>query len=619
MTAPLIVILGVLFAYAIYIATLSARAPSRPGDFLDAGQTLPPWTFIFAGAGVVLAGLGLFDHLMMLALFGLQYGHVAVGLVLAAMTAALVQKRVWLAARLSGLRTIGDLMGDYFDSRSLRIYFLVILFLFAVPFAAYALSRLGGLIESATSGDISASLAIWVTAFFLFLFSVLGGWRAVVYVVAAQAFLVLTLLLFIGGFAGTALDGLAFLSKGVSTPEAIPGVIQFTDGIGKEVPVGGLWTTVAILSFALSLLGIVLSPAFGFLGNTTEAKRGFAFGHVWMIGGLVVGTLVLLAPILATELEPAAGLPDFSRLASLDRLAAVSFLVLLVASLQLGVAFFAASGANIATIELVGRYVLPEMTEGQTKLAARIAMAAAYGTVALTAAYAPLSVAIVSSLTLSLAAQALPAFLGLCWIPWISRSGVLAGLVLGTILVVFTEPLGLVVFEALFVDLPWGRWPLTVHSAGWGLVFNVGACLLVSLFTRAGPEREHRQLLHDAFALNHPARFGGRASRAAKWSLVLIWAFFALGPGAILGNHFFSRPIFAGGGVELGLPSLFVWQVLFWLLGVFLVWWLAYQTRMSVIEEEPGRRLVLRPPVNRLYRPPSPRWIARLVGRLAER
>ncbi|HWA41615.1 MAG TPA: hypothetical protein VHA10_00270 [Hypericibacter adhaerens] len=634
MTTPFLILSGLFFAYAVYIATRCARSFGRPEDFLDGAREIPSWATIFAGTGVVVAGLGLPDHILLTSLYGLQYSHVAVGLVLVGLCGALVQKRIWLAARITGLGTIGDLMGEYFGSVALRLYLLAILFLFTIPFAAYGLGEIGQLVEAATGGSLRAGLVIWVTAFFLFLYAVIGGWRAVVYVVAGQSFLVLTLILFTGGFAGITFDGLALLTKGIATPagilaDQIPGVIQFTDGIGKQLPTGGLWTTVAILSFALSLIGIVLSPGFGFLGITSQTRKGFAFEQVWMTGGIAAGALLLIAPVIAAEIAAAApaglaGTPAafaglVARLGSMDQLLGIGLLMLLVAALQIGIAFFASSGASIVTIELVARYVLPELSPAGRKLAARIALAAIFAAIALMASFAPLSATVFSSLALSLAAQLLPAFLGLCWLPWVSRSAVLAGLVIGIIIVVFTEPFGLILFEGLFLDLPWGRWPLTIHSAGWGLVFNVAACLLVSLFTRGGEERDHRQRLHDEFEAGQRAEPGGRAIRTARWSLTLIWAFLALGPGAILGNSFFSRPIFTGGNVALGMPSLLVWQIFFWLIGVLILWWLAYRGRLSVIDALPQHRLALGSPRSPLQRLPTPGWIARWLGRVAER
>lgn len=626
MTGLLIAVALFYFAFAIYLAALNARTAERPGHFVDGGLTIPSWALVFGSAGIMLAGLNLHDHLLLIRNYGLQYSHVTVGFILVALTAALVQKRVWLAARILRLRTVGDLMGEYYGSTALRIVLLGILFLFSVPFAAYCLAEAGALIASATDGAVPAGVAMWTIAFFLFLFSVIGGWRAIAIVVAAQSFLVLALFLFTSAFAGLSFHTSPILSSPLPVPDGIlpsdiPGVVQFTAGIGKELPVGGIWTTAAILSFALALTGIVLSPGFNFLGITAETKKGYAFSQVWMIAALAAGAILILAPSIAAHLtlrtDPFGAL--IAQLTAANGLASVSFVLMILASLQIAVAFFAGSGASIATVELVGRFVLPNLDGGQERLSARIALAAIYLSLALAATFTPLSAAIFTSLALSLSAQMLPAFLGLCWLPWISRGGVLAGFIIGIILVIFTEPFGLIAFEGLFVDLPWGRWPLTIHSAGWGLLFNLAACLLVSAFTRGGYERDRRQRLHDEFAANHRAATGGGPLRAAKWSLAFIWTFLALGPGAILGNTFFSQPVFTEGTVSLGLPSLLAWQILFWLTGVLIVWWLAYPGRMSVIDAVPDRSIVLGEPVNSLERQPRPAWITRLLQRLAER
>ncbi|WP_206519286.1 hypothetical protein, partial [Mesorhizobium sp. M7A.F.Ca.US.005.03.2.1] len=135
----------------------------------------------------------------------------------------------------------------------------------------------------------------------------------------------------------------------------------------------------------------------------------------------------------------------------------------------------------------------------------------------------------------------------------------------------------------------------------------------------SGAERDRRDRLHDAFEESQPARKGSQAATTAKWALTLLWAFFALGPGAILGNTFFSEPIFAGVVVAPGVPSLLIWQVLFWFVGVFIVWWLAYQGRLSVIDQRPRHRIVLVPDVNPLFESVTTPWIARLLDRVTGR
>jgi Na+/proline symporter len=627
MTSLVIVLFGVTAAYAVYIAALCARR--RPTLVFEA-EGLPAWTFIFGSAGLVVAGLGLDTHLALAARYGLQASHLAVGLVLVALAGVLVVKRVVLAARLTGLDSPGALIGGYYGSVTLRIAVMVLAGLYALPFAANALAGVGDVVADATLGALPRAGVITVVAAFVFLPSVIGGWRAIVYVAAGQSLIVLVLLAFlavaVSTDAGVPLFGASIPTAAGILADRIPGVFQGSAGIGKDVAIGGVWTTTAILSAALALAGIVLSPAYLLLAIGTRARTAFAFSQTWVTGGMAAGLLVVATPILAAGLAASsasgraaamAGLAE--RLAAYEPLLGVGLLLLVVGVVQIGVALFAAAAARIFAHEAVAFYVLPQLSPAGERLATRIALAVVFALMAAMAVFAPLPAAILASLSLPLSIQLLPAMLGLCWLPWLSRSAVLAGLVIGCLMVFFTEPPGLILFDGLFVELPWGRWPLTVHAAAWGLAFNLAATLLVAIFTRRGAERDARDRLHDAFRAAYPADLGSGAARSAKWSLVLLWSFLALGPGAILGNTFFSDPIFAGGPAAVGLPSLWVWQVLFWFVGVFLIWWLAYHGRMAVVEPGPARRVSFDAGPPPAFRPRAPVWIEQTLARVARR
>ena len=624
MTSLLAVMLAVFAAFTLYIAAQSAKSGDSPAAFVDAGQNLPGWTYIFAGSGALLASVGPYDYLRLLSVYGFQANQLALSLILVALVMALFQKRLWLAARMTGSRSLGEVLGAHYQSTSIRIYVLVVLLLFAVPFAATLLGSAGELLAQASGGALSRAAAISALAAFLFLASALGGWRATIYIIAVLSTVILALLIFSASFAGLVFDGLSVFHKGFSVREGIlgsvlPGVIQFSSGIGREVPAGGLWTTTAVLSFALAAAGAALSPSFAFLGLTMKSRAGFAFSQVWIVSGLAAGALLLLGPIVAGEMNAADNFtPLVARFAAYDQLVAACVTVMLLVMLLVAVAFFAASGASVATIELLDRYVVPDLTPRGERLAARVSLAIIYAAIVLLAAFLPALATVLSTLALPLSAQLFAAYLGLCWLRWMSWSAVLVGLAFGILFVVFTEPPGLIVFDGLFVQLPWGRWPLTIHSAAWGLAINVGASLLVAIFTRQDAEREHRNVLHGSFQRDHRIAFGGRAARSAKWSLTLLWVFLALGPGAILGNSFFAHPVFTEADIALGVPSLWVWQAFFWIIGVLLVWWLAYRSRLSTVEgtfrphelrhlrQVPGTRRQLR-------------WIALLVTRLTAR
>jgi solute:Na+ symporter, SSS family len=633
MTTLVFAALGLSLTFAVYLAVMVGRR-STPAMFVDGGRSLPPWTFIFGGAGVLLAGLGVYDHFRLTALDGLQYSHVALGLIIAALCGTVAYKRLWIAARMSGMASPIELMGAYYESVAIRIVLMGLTLLLAVPFAAYSLALAGDLLAAVTAGALLREQAIFVLALFLYLVSALGGWRGIIYVVAALSFLLFALLLFSCLFMSHGLGAYDFLSKGVAAAQGvladqIPGVMQYSAGVGKDVPSGGIWTTLAIISFALALLGIILSPAMGFFVATVRARTAFAFTQVWMAAGLATGVLLILSPLIGTEIgasDPAALASGaagyaalFSRLVAVDQFGALCFVLMLLAALQIVVAFFASAGGQMLTLDLVCRFILPELDAAGRRLAARIVLAILYALLALEAALAPASATILASVALSLCAQLVPAYLGLLWAPWISRSAAMTGVIIGGLFVIFTEPPGLIAAAGLKLDLPWGRWPLTIHSAAWGLLFNVAACLLVSIFTATGRGREQRDRLHEAFlSLPRPAP-GTPGLRTAKWSLTLIWTFFALGPGAILGNTFFSKPVFSDTDAKLAAPSLWVWQIVFWLVGVLLVWWLAYRSRMSVIAEQTWPRVELSPPPPPFAGSRTPAWIALLIQRLAAR
>ena len=183
---------------------------------------------------------------------------------------------------------------------------------------------------------------------------------------------------------------------------------------------------------------------------------------------------------------------------------------------------------------------------------------------------------------------------------------------MGSLLVVFTEPLGLIIFEGLFVDLPWGRWPLTIHSAGWGLAMNLLIVLLSSLATLRGPDIYQRSRFHRVMEAHWSVSV---ARSGLLWGLAILWGFLAYGPGAVLGNFFFSDPIFTDLKSVMGVPSLWVWQMLFWLLGVMLVWWVSYSVGFGSVQEVRGKPIRLGMP--RATR--SPEWISSGLSRVVNR
>ena len=151
------------------------------------------------------------------------------------------------------------------------------------------------------------------------------------------------------------------------------------------------------------------------------------------------------------------------------------------------------------------------------------------------------------------------------------------GIVVGIITVFFTEHIGQVMFGNL---ISWEKWPLTIHSGFWGILFNFISAISISFITQETKENNNKNKVHDFFNDHKNFSISRRSLRPSAWIVTVTWIFFSLGPGLIIGNNMFGNP----NNVEswsFGIPSIWVWQIIFWLLGIILVWFLAFKMGMS--------------------------------------
>jgi solute:Na+ symporter, SSS family len=116
--------------------------------------------------------------------------------------------------------------------------------------------------------------------------------------------------------------------------------------------------------------------------------------------------------------------------------------------------------------------------------------------------------------------------------------------------------------------------PLSMHCAFWGTFSGLMVAYLCrGLGFKDKPETLERQKEIRAFLndIDAPSP-SGKAWRKVMKVLVPVWYFFAIGPACILGNSAFK---FAG------FPSLWSWQIAWWILGIVMMWGLCFKAEMS--------------------------------------
>jgi Na+(H+)/acetate symporter ActP len=247
----------------------------------------------------------------------------------------------------------------------------------------------------------------------------------------------------------------------------------------------------------------------------------------------------------------------------------------LAAMQSTGAAYMSTAGGML-TRDLVKRFIIPNASHTVQKIIGRAGVGIIVLAALLVATTSKDALVLLGGLAVAYGFQMWPSLIAICWWPFLTRAGVTVGLIAGLIAVTLTESIG----KDVFGITAWGRWPLTIHSAGWGILFNLGLAIIVSYFTQNTADTEHKMKFH-SFLREH-ASLSPEKRRLIPTAVIitLLWFFFGIGPGAVIGNWIFGSPLDPNTWV-FGIPSIWAWQILFWMLGVYMMWMLAYKMEMS--------------------------------------
>jgi len=262
-----------------------------------------------------------------------------------------------------------------------------------------------------------------------------------------------------------------------------------------------------------------------------------------------------------------------------------------LAAMQSTGAAYISAAAGMLTRDFHKRYLRPASSHGTQKLFGRIVMILIVVSALVVSTFSRDALVLLGGLAVAFGLQMVPSLTAVTWCPWITRQGATYGLMAGILGVIFTENAGLAILQSVGIDL-WGRWPLTIHSAGWGLAANLVVCTLLSALTQNAADRERRMKYHTFLRDKASLPQGKKALRPLAWAAVIGWLFFGVGPGAVIGNGIFGAPEAGIDGWWFGIPSIWAWQILFWALGVGMMWFLAYKMEMSTVPEKDIEALV---------------------------
>jgi len=620
----LFVFVALYWSYCIYWGIKGARQSKTAGDYFIAGRSISIWVFVLAATATSFSGWTFMGHPGLIYRDGFPYAYASFYAITIPFTGVLFLKRQWMIGKKFGFLTPGEMFSNYFRSDTIRILVVLVALVFSVPYLGIQLRASGFLFNVLTDQMFDVTTGMILLSLVVILYVASGGLRAVAYVDTMQCILLaggiivlgIITLSYLGGF-NNLIEGIAALSQadtkltkeGYSHYVAIPGMIQFVDAGSKAV--GGPWTGIMILTYMFALMGIQSAPAFTMWAFSNQSPKPFAPQQVWAsafgIGAIlfiftaiqgmgshflganlemvtnnpevvnnVIGPNIGNQDLMDTTSKQGNLVPQLINLMSETAPWLVGLLsVCALAAMQsTGAAYMSTAGAMI-TRDLVKRYVLPNANDKTQVLLGRVFVVLIVVMALLVAATATDALVLLGGLAVAYGFQMWPALIAICFWPWLTRLGITLGLIAGLVAVTCTESIG-----AAFGITAWGRWPLTIHSAGWGIFFNLGIAILVSFFTQNSDELAHKMKFH-----NFLKEYAGLPSEKRNlipiaWIITLLWFFFGIGPGAVIGNWVFGDPTNPDTWI-FGIPSIWAWQILFWVIGVYMMWMLAYKMELS--------------------------------------
>ena len=623
----LFIFVALYWAYCIFWGIKGAISARTASDYFIAGRGISIWVFVLAATATSFSGWTFMGHPGLIYRDGLPYAYASFYAITIPFTGVMFLKRQWMIGKRFGFVTPGEMLSDYFRSDIIRVLVVIVALVFSVPYLGIQLRASGFLFNVLTDGMLDVEVGMWLLSAVVIIYVASGGLRAVAYVDTVQCLLLAGGIIAIGIISYSYIGGIDNLTAGIAalttideklTPDgyshyiAIPGVIQFVDAGAKAV--GGAWTGIMVLSYMFALMGIQSAPAFTMWAFSNKSPKPFAPQQVWASSfgiGLILfaftATQGMGAHLLGADTAMNEAFPDLvnnvmgAGLGGGDIMAATGKQGMLVpqlinlmadtapwlvgllsvcalAAMQSTGAAYMSTAAGMLTRDLLKHYLMPSATHAQQKLAGRIGVAAIVLAALVVATTSSDALVLLGGLAVAYGFQMWPSLIAICWWPWLTRSGVTLGLIAGLVAVTLTESIG----QTWFGIEAWGRWPLTIHSAGWGILFNLGIAVLVSFVTQNQDDHEHKMTFHTFLREHAGLSPEKRALIPRAWVFVIVWFIFAIGPGAVIGNTIFGSPLDATTWT-FGIPSIWAWQILWWVIGVVMMWFLAYKLEMSTV------------------------------------
>jgi len=574
------IMLGIYIIYCFYWGLKGYFTEKTSAGYAIAGRSIPFFAFLLAATAASFSGWTFIGHPGLIWRDGLAYAFASFYVLTIPITGTFFNKRVWILGKRYGFITPGDMYAYYFNSEPIRFLVVLTAVLYSLFYSAVQLMASAALFHIIAGVPVAFG-AIFM-GFIVWFYVCTGGLKASTWVGVIQFVLLVGGIVLLGFFVvtGPAFGGWGKFSASVAALDVrfleVPRVINW--GLGGATGETA-WTAVMVLTYMFALMGIQSSPAFTMWTFGIKSPKPLAWQQAFMSTFVVGFALFFFTAFqgMGAKVLEIAGNPAFQ---GINQATVVPTLMKeFLPPFVLGVVFLGAiaaihstaapyigTGGSILLRDIYWRYIRNQ----QAGHAEQIWVNRILATLLTIGA---LSIGLTSKAALVILGALATAFgfvmyvllLGVIWGFRFPSIGAVLGVLGGMVAVFLTYKI-------------WPN-PLSMHCAFWGTFTGlVIAYICKGLGLKDNEETIKRQNEVRAFLddIDAPSE-SGAAWRKVMMFVVPVWYFFAIGPACILGNKAFSFS---------GFTPLWSWQIVWWILGIIMMWALCFKAQMSTLAQD---------------------------------
>jgi len=576
--------------------------------------------FTFTATAFSMCGWLLIAHPALIFRDGFSYSYLGLITILIPLTGVLFLNKLWIIKKVFNLKSLDQILSHYFKSENIKFFCSIVSFFFCISFLATSIIVSGKVFDFLTDGKINFFMGSLISSFLLYYYLYFEKNDSISLISSIQFFLFILAILLISIYILIEIGGLyefKNLLKKLSLIDnlkwdgaknenslslfVIPELFRFSSSLEDSTPVGGIWTVSMIFSTSIIFLGIQTSPSFTMFAITNGNPSLFS-KYQFYVSGIIFGFIILTLPIIIgfgshflganyiinnLGLNVSKLLPEslslanegnlileiISSLKSKFSIALGLFLLCLITSIHSSTALF----LNFSIKSYINNIDMDDYKKNQKY---QIILTLIFLLTLFLIIFFEKIILSFGFFSLNLSLQLLIAIISICYFPVISKIGIIIGISVGMTAVFLTEEIGLIFFGEY---LMWGKWPMYISSGIWGLIFNILFSIVFSIFFQNEEEKQFRENFQSKINEYEGISKNNNYKRfLISVSLIILWILFSLGPLNIFGNNSFGDPRIVDSWF-LGLPSIWIWQLISWVLGIIIIWTIAYKLKFSKI------------------------------------